>query len=358
MNPQHNATVTEFAAANAVCSPVEAVTLVIPGRNASATLRQCLEHVTAMLGKDGLQEIIFVDDGSTDDTLEIAAEFAVRVVRGEAKGAAAARNLGWREAQTPLIWFMDADCEADPRAVELLRVHLDEHQDAGGVGGSFTNTREHSLVACLIHEEIVQRHDQMPNEVNFLASGNVMYRRTILEEVDGFDETCYWAHDADLAFRVRGAGHRLRFERNSLVGHAHPTRLFSYLGKQRMQGFYRVLLYLRHPSRMKGDSYSGLTDHIQPPLAMLVLAAMPLLIWPVLRWIPIVLACLLALAQLPMTIKTVRRTGSIKYLSFGLMSYLRSFYRGIGMTQAVLTEGLRRVLRFGRQQSSSSSANE
>jgi glycosyltransferase involved in cell wall biosynthesis len=358
MNSHQDATVSEAPAANEVCSSVEAITLVIPGRNASATLRECLEHVTAILGKDGLEEIIFVDDGSTDDTLEIAAEFPVRVVKGEARGAASARNLGWREAKTPLIWFMDADCEADPRAVELLRAHLDEHQDAGGVGGSFTNTREHSLVACLIHEEIVQRHDRMPNEVNFLASGNVMYRRTVLEEVDGFDETCYWAHDADLAFRVRGAGHLLRFERNSLVGHAHPTRLFSYLGKQRMQGFYRVLLYLRHPNRMAGDSYSGLTDHIQPPLAMLILASLPLLIWPVLRWIPVVLVAMLALSQLPMTFKTVRQTRNIKYLSFGFMSFLRSFYRGIGMTQAVLTEGLRRVLRFGRKQSSSSSANE
>ncbi len=331
--------------------PLDSVTLVIPGRNASGTLEDCLDAVTPLLGKDGLKEIIFVDDGSTDDTLQIAAQYPVRVVNGLGEGAASARNLGWRSASTPIIWFMDADCEADPHALERLRRHLDEQPAAGGVGGSFTNTRPQSLVACLIHEEIIQRHQRMPDEVNFLASGNVMYRRAVLEEVDGFDETCYWAHDADLAFRVRRAGHRLRFELHSLVGHAHPTKLLSYLNKQRLQGYYRVLLYLRHPERVSGDSYSGVTDHLQPPLAMAILATLPLLAAPWVRWLPVALIVLLLLLQLPMTIGAAVRLRQAKYLMFAPMSFFRSFYRGIGMVHAVLSQSARNAFRSSRKAS-------
>jgi hypothetical protein len=176
-----------------------------------------------------------------------------------------------------------------------------------------------------------------------------MYRREVLESVRGFDETCYWAHDADLAFRVRRSGRRLRFEPQSLVGHAHPTRLLPYLNKQRLQGYYRVLLYLRHPERISGDSYSGMTDHLQPPLAMMILASLPLLALPWFRWLPILLIGLLSLAQAPMTFQTVLATRQAKYLLYAPMSFLRAFYRGVGMMQAVVVESLARAFQSNRK---------
>ena len=95
----------------------ESVSLVVPGRNCASTVRQCLSAVAPLLDGGRLGEIIFVDDGSTDETANIVAEFPVTYVKGSGRGSGAARNLGWREARHPLVWFIDADCVTEPDAL-------------------------------------------------------------------------------------------------------------------------------------------------------------------------------------------------------------------------------------------------
>ena len=159
------------------------VSLVIPGRNVSETIAACLRAVSQLLGRDGLEEIVFVDDGSTDQTSELVQGYPVHWVRSEGRGAAAARNVGWQAARMPFIWFIDADCVAEPQALRLLLAHLKDPQVAA-VGGSYANLRPEHLLACLVHEEIIQRHLRMPKDVNVLASYHVIYRREVLEKVD------------------------------------------------------------------------------------------------------------------------------------------------------------------------------
>jgi glycosyltransferase involved in cell wall biosynthesis len=322
--------------------PAERVTLVIPGRNAARTLPVCLEAVVPLLGKDGLQEIIFVDDGSTDDTAAVVARYPVRYVTGGGGGPGHARNVGWRAAVTPLVWFIDSDCVAEPDALSILLSHL-EAPGVVGVGGSYGNRRPESLLACLIHEEMVERHLVMPAEMDFLASYNVLYRRSALEAAGGFDEGNFngpgapGAEDIELSFRLHDAGHRMRFDIRSRVGHFHPTNLRRYLRAQRYHGYFRVWLYLHHRSRAGGDVYSGLLDHIQPPLAMLLLALLPALpFWPPLAWAALPGAVALLAAQLPMTVRLVRRLRRPRYLLFAPFGWVRAFARGLGMSYAVL----------------------
>lgn len=311
------------------------VTLVIPGRNAAATLRRCLEAVVPLLDGGEVTEIVFVDDGSTDDSAAIAAEFPVRRVAIPPSGPGAARNAGWRAAATELVWFIDADCVAEPDALSLLRPLLDE-EGVVGAGGSYGNMVPESLLACLIHEEIVARHRTMGRRVDFLATFNVLYLREALEAIGGFDEAMLKAQDADLAYRLRKAGGELGFDIRSRVGHYHPTRLWRYLRTQSAQGYWRVYLYFKHPEGMGGDAYSGWVDHLQPPLAMVCLASLPLLAWPALRWLVALPWAALALAQLPLTSRLVAATRDARLLAFAPMGFLRAFARGIGMTRAAL----------------------
>jgi cellulose synthase/poly-beta-1,6-N-acetylglucosamine synthase-like glycosyltransferase len=326
------------------------VSLVIPAKDSAAVLRPCLDAALPLLGKDGLDEILLVDDGSTDDTALVASAYPVRVLPGPAKGPGAARNVGWRAARNPLVWFIDSDCVAEPDALVRLLALLDDPRVAGA-GGSYGNMRPDSVLACLIHEEIVERHRAMRQEVDYLATFNVVYRREALEKVGGFDEGNFncagapGAEDIELAFRLHDAGYRLRFDIDSRVGHFHPTRLRRYLRSQRLHGYFRVWLYLHHRSRAAGDAYSGLVDHAQPPLAMLTLATLPLAFWPPLYLVPLGLAGLLLLLQLPMTLRLWRRTGQAKYLLFAPMSFLRAFWRGVGMSFATL----KFFLAFGRK---------
>ncbi len=364
------------------------VTLVIPGRNCAGTLRPCLEAIAPITadGTSGLREVIFVDDGSTDESARIAQEFAarlgcLRVVSGVGGGPGAARNLGWRAASHALIWFIDSDCVAEPDALARLLPHMDGAR-VGGVGGSYGNMRPDSLLACLIHEEIVARHRSMRTDVNFLGGFNVLYRREALERVGGFDERYYngpgspGAEDAELSFRVAAAGYALRFELESRVRHFHPTSLGRYMRAQRHHGYWRVFLHLRYRDRAGGDDYSKWTDHIQPPLALMVITTLLVcgaawltgiscdgagaradwltacrdLLAPSMKyaaWLAQFGVAALALVQAPPTVRLVRQAGQLRYLAFAPLGFLRAFFRAIGMVQGVLAYPFRGPRRAG-----------
>ena len=113
----------------------DSVSLLIPGRNCAATISDCLAAVVPMIGETPLGEIIFVDDGSRDNTAQIVTDYPVQYIRGEGRGAGSARNIGWRAAENPLVWFVDSDCVADPDALTLLLPHLDDPKVAA-VSGS------------------------------------------------------------------------------------------------------------------------------------------------------------------------------------------------------------------------------
>lgn len=310
------------------------VSVVIPARNAQATIEVCLESLVPFLERGDVCEILLVDDGSTDNTRDLAVGYPVTILDGPGEGPGAARNVGWKAASASLIWFIDSDCKADSRALKLLLPHLGDGKVAA-VGGSYTNLCPDSLLACMIHEEIIERHLSMPTQVNFLATFNVVYRRDVLEECGGFDESFRLAQDAELAYRVQALGYSLRFEPQSTVGHHHPTRLWCYLKTQARHGYYRVRLYQRHPQRVQGDDYSRTLDYWQPPLALFTTVCFLSALIPQVRSIGLIAGCAfggtLLILSAPLTIQLLRRTARWPVSCFWPMSWLRSLVRGVGI---------------------------
>ena len=318
------------------------VTVVIPARDAAATLEDCLDSLLAILARSGsgLVRIIVVDDGSRDETAAIARSRGVEVLRSGGRGAAAARNAGIAAVSTELVWFVDADCVALPDALEHLQPHLAD-PGVAAAGGTYAIAPEATLLERLIHEEIQVRHDRMPDEVDFLATFDVVYRRSVLESVGGFDERYLKGQDAELAFRVVEAGHRLRFDRRSRVRHHHADRLARYLKVQRQQGYWRVALHLEHRGR-GGNAYSGPLDHLQPFVAAAFPPSLVAVAWP--PWGPVVPATVLlvlVLMQVPMAGAMVRRGGWAMgwFIPLGA---IRAIWRAAGLVQGVLDRVLRR----------------
>src|SRR5690606_30466483 len=137
--------------------PPGAVTVVIPGKNCAKTLPQCLDQLAPLVQSGQVVEIIFVNDASADESENVARDRGARVLNCPGLGPGAARNLGWRAAKTKLIWFVDADCVPEAEALTLLQVAKQDVQ-AQAVGGSYANAQGASLVARLIHQEMVLRH--------------------------------------------------------------------------------------------------------------------------------------------------------------------------------------------------------
>ncbi len=309
------------------------VSLVIPGKNCARTLAQCLSALQVIRDAGQLDDVVFANDHSEDDSVRIAESFDVRIVDSAGSGPGAARNAGYRSVHTDLVWFIDSDCVTEPDALSLLLPYM-EKPEIAGVGGSYGNAESGSLLARLIHEEIIERHLRMPERVNFLASFNVLYRRSVLEEVGGFSENLPLAQDAELAFRIKALGKELQFNKKSKVHHYHPTGLLPYLKKQFRHGISRIHLYQLHPSRLAGDSYSDLTDHFQPVMALLLIAFFAFGILVEDFSLLLLGLVLLSLLPLPMAIRMTRRCG-LENLYYVPFSMIRAFPRGVGIIAGV-----------------------
>ncbi|MEU6742864.1 glycosyltransferase family 2 protein [Streptosporangium sandarakinum] len=155
----------------------------------------------------------------------------IRVVRSGGRGRAAARNAGWRAADTPWVVFLDEDVIPAPGWVRALRADLaDLPADVAGSQGRAEAPSEagpETGRAGGVRRGVSGRPAGEGRDAGRAVAGwttaDMAYRREVLERVGGFDERFSGAfrQDADLALRVTAAGHRLvRGERVA----RHPSR--------------------------------------------------------------------------------------------------------------------------------------
>lgn len=143
------------------------VSVVIPVYNAATHLRQCIDSLLAQTLTDF--EVICVDDGSTDDSLEILAEYAsqdgrLRVVSQHNKGAGAARNAGIEVACGEYLSFLDADDFFEPRMLEAAyqQCHADD-ADVGVYRSRYYDMRKDQFFSA----EGLLRFDMLPQKRPF-----------------------------------------------------------------------------------------------------------------------------------------------------------------------------------------------
>jgi glycosyltransferase involved in cell wall biosynthesis len=325
-----------------------AVSIVIPARDATSTLPASLAACRAQEGAPSL-EIVVVDNGSTDDTAAVAERMGARVIRQANSGPAAARNRGWREARAPVILFTDSDCVPHPDWVRLLAGAIDTGTPVAG--GSYGIANPGCRLAEIVHAEIVWRHSRLGREVEYVGSFNFGVRREALESVGGFDAFYSEAsgEDSDLCYRLRDAGHRIRFVPEALVDHYHPTSLARYGREQSRHGFWRVVLYGTHPRRVRGDGYAGPLDLVAPPLAALSgVVALSAVFVRLAGPIALVTFSLVFLLSTVLAARVALHARSIRVLSLAFVATLRAYARGWGMTRGVASLVLGRRPRGAR----------
>ena len=313
------------------------VSIIIPAYNAENVLPMCLEACLKQTYHE--TEVIVIDDGSTDRTQVIGQSYSVNYIRQDNSGPAAARNRGAHEARGEIIAFTDSDCVPKPDWIENL-VHGFK-EGVVGVGGTYGIANPENRLARMVHEEIIVRHSQFNEEVDFLGSFNVAYNKKSFEDAQGFDEDFRIAsgEDNDLAYHLRDNGGQLCFTAKAVVEHFHPVALFPYLRTQMRHGFWRMKLYTKHPGRSGGDKYAGIIDLAAPPLALLLLISIILLpvffftkvAFSVAVCMAITLLCMYVLIHLPLPLRMVKRTRDPVMILFTGVTALRSFGRAIGM---------------------------
>jgi glycosyltransferase involved in cell wall biosynthesis len=228
------------------------ITVVIPTLNRASKLPETLCCILNQTVPPELYRVIVVNNRSTDNTEEVVGAIAkkhptVTYAYQEKPGAGATRNEGIRLATTPLVLFVDDDCQAAPNLIEEhLRAH--EHHEGsvlGHIDTAWAGTKD--SFTRYLHESQDQNTfaylDPADVSYQFFYTGHVSCRREALLRVGGFDEgyTVYGVEDVDLGYRLWVHGEKMIYRKSALVTHDYHPTYEEFLRKRRNNG--RSLAY-------------------------------------------------------------------------------------------------------------------
>lgn len=223
------------------------VSVIVCSYNGAKTLVQCLES----LGRIDYPnfEVILVDDGSTDDTREIAARFPhVRYFHQTNHGLSHARNYGAAVAQGEIFAYTDSDCMADPDWLYYLLGTL-LSGDYAGVGGPNVSPPARNWVqACVAAAPGGPSHVLLTDTVaEHIPGCNMAWYRWAFESIGGFDPEYHKAgDDVDFCWRVQQAGHEIAFSPTALVWHYRRFTLRAFRKQQEGYGEAESMLRFKH----------------------------------------------------------------------------------------------------------------
>lgn len=178
------------------------------GRNEGERLRVCLASCA-----EARWPVVYVDSGSTDDSLAIAAALGARVVPLDMRipfTAARARNRGLAvlleaDPGLDLVQFLDGDCQLAPQWIEAGRRFLDAHPDVAGVAGRL---RERFPERSVYNRLCDIEWGAIVGECKAFG-GIALVRCRALAAVGGFRESLIAGEEPELCVRLRAAGWRI-----------------------------------------------------------------------------------------------------------------------------------------------------
>jgi cellulose synthase/poly-beta-1,6-N-acetylglucosamine synthase-like glycosyltransferase len=188
------------------------LSIIVPAYNNGRDLAECLAAIKRSARCD--DEIIVVDDASTQDLSAVAAALNVRFLRlARNSGPGAARNHGARLASGRILFFVDADVVLAPDAVDRVAHAFEADGEVAAIFGSYdARPRAQGVISRyrnLLHHFV---HQQGKADASTFWAGCGAIRREIFEALGGFDHERFpqsSIEDIDLGVRVRQEGHRI-----------------------------------------------------------------------------------------------------------------------------------------------------
>ena len=212
-----------------------AVSVVVPTYQRPALLARTVQALAEIDPPPGGFEVVVVDDGSDDEHVRameqaIASRPRFSLLRQTNRGPAAARNTGLAATVSPLVAFLDDDCAPARDWLVRLVSGLETAEDGvGAVGGRVLPAPATNWVSrfCAATEYSSGVQPVFENA----ATANACFRRSVLEQLGGFDEGFRYpgGDDPDLSYRARAAGHRLVFVPDAIVYHSEFESYREYL---------------------------------------------------------------------------------------------------------------------------------
>ena len=199
------------------------VSVIIPVHNRATTIGRALISLQNQSTPDWLA--LVVDDGSTDNSLAVAKEFAnhdnrITVTSQPNAGAALARNAGITAASTPYITFLDSDDEYLPNHLEIRLNFFSQNPGVDMIEGGF------KVIGDIW---VADRHDQSKqvDVRDCVITGGIFGKRDIFMTLEGFRNLPY-AEDSDLIERAQKMCSVMHFSEQTYIYHREDTNSISH----------------------------------------------------------------------------------------------------------------------------------
>lgn len=242
------------------------MSVVVAARNAGQTLESCLESLTRLRYPD--YEVIVVNDGSTDNTEEVADRFPqFTTISTPNQGVSAARNEGLRAATGEIVAYIDSDADADADWLTYLaNTYLES--DVAGVGGpNFVPASDNWVAKCVYRSPggptQVMLDDQLAEHI---PGCNMSFRKSTLDELGGFDPIFRAAaDDVDMCWRLLDKGYHIGFNPSAVVWHHRRPSVRAYWRQQVGYGISESILERKFPNKFNPWGHTFWAGRIYGP---------------------------------------------------------------------------------------------
>jgi glycosyltransferase involved in cell wall biosynthesis len=204
------------------------VSIVIPVFNEERYIAECLNSVGNLNYPAERLEVILVDNGSTDRTLEIARNYPIRILVKEYVKVGAVRNYGVSHARGEIIVFLDSDCVVEPAWLEEGVKKLSDETKLV-LGGQYLMRDNPSW----LERYWVLSNSRTQVYQTTLVGGCIFIHKSMFESVNGFDESLNSGEDSDLTNRLRQQGVTVTIDPSLSVVHlGYPSDVSAFIKRQ------------------------------------------------------------------------------------------------------------------------------
>ncbi|HET6922047.1 MAG TPA: glycosyltransferase [Anaeromyxobacteraceae bacterium] len=198
------------------------ISVVIPNRNGADTIGRCLG--AALASDYGRFEVVVVDDGSEDASVEIIRGFPCRLVRLASRGGVSrARNAGARAASGELLLFIDSDCLLRRDTLSVANVSHGRRRDRV-LGGTYTPAPHDRDFFSAFQSAFINHFETKRSEPDYVAAHAMVIDADLFRRSGGFVEDSFIGmaasvEDVEFSHRLRRQGCRLALDPRLQVQH-------------------------------------------------------------------------------------------------------------------------------------------
>ncbi len=208
----------------------QSLSIIIPNYNGARTIGTCLEALIAH--RDDGCEIVVVDDGSSDGSVDVIGRYPVKLIRLEHGGASAARNAGATGSKGEVLFFIDNDCIVTDSTITRVRKDISEQPRDVVVGGTYTPVPYDAGFFSSFQSAFINYFEtKNGSDPDYIATHAMLIRAASLKEIGGFKEDFLpILEDVEFSHRLRRNGFRLIMDPELQVRHIFHHSLVRSLG--------------------------------------------------------------------------------------------------------------------------------